>query len=399
MKKRVKFPLEMKGNKNIRNMEDLKANFDLKQILAYFLNGKLLVWLQDRRYDDIAEKIENLTKDDKNLPQKFAEIFDVALDVSEIELDADEIKKDAEKKRRLTQYTEDADILGQSHFVAFNQEELADLLDERAAKIYLCGDDKFSIPLTETDKDYIGVSGKETVVISSKESVDFNKLNISFQNVHFDDTYKTVSEKFPQKLLEQGKKEESAFNFGNALKYYIQASELGNTDAVEKVYNMYYIGRTMESNNEKAREWKKGHKVKITFNTSFNELAAKLVGDCFYYGTYLYPNEENATIWRKRIKLYEENNLATNSMRQLVGIYEDGFRMQQSIITAINYYKIAYRENKDAAFQLGYIYESGRSGAKNIDEAIKYYEKAAELGHKDAEEKLKFLRKTNGFSY
>lgn len=74
--------------------------------------------------------------------------------------------------------------------VAFDQEELAYLLDEDAKEIFLC-ENRFVIPLRMKNKNYIGV-GKAIAVIRRNEPVDFDKLNITFKNVAFDDDYQKI---------------------------------------------------------------------------------------------------------------------------------------------------------------------------------------------------------------
>lgn len=53
------------------------------------------------------------------------------------------------------------------------QEELADLLDEGEAVIYLC-DNKFSVPLSVTGKKYIGLGDVE-IQVNSKDFVVLQK--------------------------------------------------------------------------------------------------------------------------------------------------------------------------------------------------------------------------------
>ena len=46
--KKIKFALEMKDGIQVRNLEDLRDNFDLEKTVGYFLDGKLITWLNDR---------------------------------------------------------------------------------------------------------------------------------------------------------------------------------------------------------------------------------------------------------------------------------------------------------------------------------------------------------------
>ena len=84
--------------------------------------------------------------------------------------------------------------------VAFDQEDLADLLDADTNEIYLC-DNRFSIPLRVKNKNYIGIS-KAVAVIRSDKPVDFEALNIGFKNISFNPEYaKLIPDKNPPKIL------------------------------------------------------------------------------------------------------------------------------------------------------------------------------------------------------
>ena len=74
--------------------------------------------------------------------------------------------------------------------VAFDQDELNDLLDKGATTIYLCGD-TFTIPLSKTGICYIGVN-QPVVVIDATEPVVFAERDIQLKNVRFDEAYEAV---------------------------------------------------------------------------------------------------------------------------------------------------------------------------------------------------------------
>ena len=66
-----------------------------------------------------------------------------------------------EKKRIVSEYTTDSTVLSELWLVAMNQEELAELLNHKAKKIYLCKD-SFSIPIRIPDVAYINI-GNATI--------------------------------------------------------------------------------------------------------------------------------------------------------------------------------------------------------------------------------------------
>lgn len=167
----VKFPLEMKNGVMVRNMRDLKENFDIEKIVSYFLEGKLLTWLEARYYEDEAEVIERLSKDDPEIAKKLCEIFNVEYIPTEV-IDTRKVIEQNERLLKLKQFTEDEVVADNIDFVAFEQSELIDLVHGGSECIYMCGE-SFVIPLKEGVK-YIGINEPEV----SFESENVMKLYI-----------------------------------------------------------------------------------------------------------------------------------------------------------------------------------------------------------------------------
>ena len=59
--KKINFPLFMKENKPVNELEELQEYFDLKRAVEYFVNGKLQKWLENNYNDDLAEELSELT--------------------------------------------------------------------------------------------------------------------------------------------------------------------------------------------------------------------------------------------------------------------------------------------------------------------------------------------------
>ena len=182
MAKKERFALMMEDGAQVRNIDDLKAHFDFGSVVRDFSSGKLLTWLEDRYYDEEADAIRAINDNDNFLEAKLCKIFGVET--------PEEIERRLERLNRLKQFTNDEKILSKVDCVAFDQENLADLLDEGVDEIYLC-ENRFVIPLRMKNKVYIGV-GNAIAVIRSKEPVDFAKINITFKNVAFDDDYQKL---------------------------------------------------------------------------------------------------------------------------------------------------------------------------------------------------------------
>ncbi len=189
---KLRFALEMADGTQVRDIDALKEHFDLDSVKKYFSDGTLLKWLEDRYYEDELEEIEKISPFDNDLGQKLCDIFGIESE--------EDISRRLERLNRLKTFTNDENILENVDQVAFDQEDLADLLDKGIREIYLCNN-RFSIPLRVKNKIYIGV-GKSVAVIRSDKIVDFETLNIVFRNISFNNEYlKLLADKNPAKIL------------------------------------------------------------------------------------------------------------------------------------------------------------------------------------------------------
>ena len=211
MAKKIRFPLEMDNGVEVRSMEELRNNFSLGRVLEYIQNGKLVTWLKDRYENNIADEIAELDKTDYELPKKVSAIFDVPYD----EKTEDDLKQAAERAERikhLKEFTDEKQFVDKIDKVAFDQDELYDLLDEEVNEIYLCGD-RFAIPLSVQDVSYKGINNP-VVVIDSKTEVDWVAKGITLEAVRYDEKYQAVvdsanatKEVLYEKLVETVKKQ------------------------------------------------------------------------------------------------------------------------------------------------------------------------------------------------
>lgn len=176
MVRKIKFPLIMKDNVEVRTIEELRVNFYSDKILEYFMNGKLQKWLEDRYYEDEANKISqiNIKENSKNIISQICSI-----------LELDSIK---ERKDLLKQFTNDKKWLEKIDYIAFTQEELdSNLLNwnfdktSNKKETYICGND-FLITDEYNDITYIGV---DQCTVSIKANKSFNAIdkNIKFKNL------------------------------------------------------------------------------------------------------------------------------------------------------------------------------------------------------------------------
>ncbi len=240
MAKKIRFPLEMGNGVEVRSLEELRENFRIDKVLEYIRNGKLITWLRDRYESSLAEEISKLDPDDVELAKKVSAIFDVELD--------DEMQKSLEmdsgralKLEKLKKYTDSEKYIDVIDQIAFNQDELYDMLDEDVDKIYLCGD-RFSIPLSKQDISYTGINNP-VVVISSKEPVDWERNRIQITGVVFDEKYQAVIEK--EKSLKNELRQQIPAHF-NMVKQMLEECrfdpDLENKKKIDLVHDNQIVG-------------------------------------------------------------------------------------------------------------------------------------------------------------
>ena len=257
MAKTIKFPLKLKDDFPARNLDELKQHFELEKLVNYFFDGKLLKWLEARDYNNEAESVKMLHKDEVDLHFKLCQIFNVDFDETNSSIDVKFVEKRNKKLAILRQYTSDDNILSNVDNIAFNQEELDALVKTNTHDIFLCGS-SFVIPLEVNDKKYIGI-GKVEAVINSNVFVDFDSKNVTFENILFDPTYDNiVPNETPEILIKRGDEAQKNKNYKTALEYYKKAAELGNDKAMYYIGSIYYCGhKNIPKDYNEAMKWYK----------------------------------------------------------------------------------------------------------------------------------------------
>lgn len=164
---KVKFPLEMAECVYVRTLEELKQNFDVKKVMSYFLDGRLKTWLEDRYYDDEAEKIGILNSNDEDLAQKLCEVFEQDFS-PENDINVGQIQIENERVEKLKQYTDDEEIIKNVNSVAFNQDELIEKIKEKTNPIYLC-EGSFVIPKLDYSIQYYLIGNAKADDLNQQE--------------------------------------------------------------------------------------------------------------------------------------------------------------------------------------------------------------------------------------
>ena len=148
--------------------------------------------------------------------------------------------KRAERISKLKKYNDDKKYDEVIDNIAFDQDELYDLLDEDVDIIYLCGE-RFSIPLSKPGVTYIGVNSP-IGVIDSKVKVDWDKIKISLENIEFDKKYQSVLDSFCEIGEELHKKTDGKLENNGNIK-----------QSIEK-YNKSYISFMIPEAKKKQAE-------------------------------------------------------------------------------------------------------------------------------------------------
>lgn len=180
MAKKIKFGLAMPDGTSVRTIEDLREHFNLETTIVYFLDGKLMEWLDDRFYETIAKAVRELRHDAPDFKQKLCDALGVTYEGEDISLEDIEVAN--AKKARLKQLTSDEEIISHAAETAFSQEELADLLDAGVTTIYLCREE-FHLPTKVENCRYIGILGEPKVNIDVESQERLEELGIVLEHV------------------------------------------------------------------------------------------------------------------------------------------------------------------------------------------------------------------------
>ncbi len=203
MAKKIRFPLEMDDGVEVRDVESLREHFSIPRVIAYAKEGKLAVWLRDRYAIDLAEAVEKIDKDDNEIASKICAVFDIEYN-EKVEEDLEKAAERAKRTEMLREYTDDPKYIKEVGRVAFDQDELYDLLDENSDIIYLCGE-RFIIPISKAGVTYIGINNP-VAVVESKVEVDWLEKKIVLKGLTFDEKYQEVidsAEETKQELYEK----------------------------------------------------------------------------------------------------------------------------------------------------------------------------------------------------
>ena len=440
----IRFPLKMKNGAEVRSLDELKENFDLESILGYFTDGKLQTWLADRYYDEKANEVAALSSDMPDLNAKLCKIFEVEYKSESEEPNIDFIQRRNEKLKILCAVTADQNILNNVDFVAMDQDDLYDILDEGTDIIYLYGE-KFEIPIFKNNILYIGVNKPIIVFETNKTYYDYDIANISFKNTQF------TTSAFP--LISKGEKLFLSGKYIEALPYIKKSAENDNPRAMfilslyfkdgygaikineierkawlekafqykEPISSFEYLLRYGSANefkqfltetidelevlsingdifakfalaycycngNCKKEEPSRGIALYLYAAEQGFALAQYEIGNDYYAGHYeLEENEEEAIKWFTKAA----KQGLTTAQDRLGYLYYNGYSVDQSYSKAFDWYSLSAEQGEsESQFMLGNMYFEGLYLPEDLDNAITWYTKSAEQGYSEAQFKL-----------
>lgn len=177
--RKFKFPLKMKDNIEVWELEDLQENFDMEKAIEYFSNKKLMTWLENTYNDEALKKIEKLTGEESDFTQKFTEALGVKCDFDNKEIER--MLWISLKKEKVKKYfpPEQAEKIAER--TVEDQKELEKLVRKGENQIYLFSN-TFVISAKMKDVELIGID-HPNVIIRAKTAIAFDEQNIKFINV------------------------------------------------------------------------------------------------------------------------------------------------------------------------------------------------------------------------
>ena len=190
---------------------------------------------------------------------------------------------------------------------------------------------------------------------------------------------KPAEEMTAEELYKIGKAAKDAEDYAKALKYCQLAADLGFSEAIKEIGNLYCFGLGMEQDYDKAFEYYQKAADLGNINAVNN------LGNCYLNGHGVEQNEEEAVEYY-RTAAEQGNAIAQNNLGNL---YLNGRGVSQDYGEAVKYYILAADQGFfGAQNMLGYCYEYGLGVEQDYGKAFGYYQQAAAQGDMDAQHSL-----------
>ena len=237
MVKKIRFPLKMKNGAEVRSLDELKENFDLESVLGYYVSGQFVIWLRNYYYDDIANKIESIDINSKDVTKQLCDI--IGVEHNDCFVSISEIEEKKQREKLIKQLLTDEQI----ESLAINQDELKKLIDKGVKKIYIAFGE---FELIEDPM-------IEYIILKNTKP----KVNCIGSNLNWILKQAEKGHAFAENLLGNRYFEGKGVpkNYVEALKWYTKATEQGYADAQYNLGDLFYFGEGVEKDYSKAFEW------------------------------------------------------------------------------------------------------------------------------------------------
>lgn len=176
--KKIKFPLEMAGGRQVRELDEFQEAFDLEKAVEYFSNGKLQKWLENNYNDDILEELEELTGEEEDFIQRFTRTLGVDYEQT---ADIKKLIKRSELKEKLKRHLSEEELEEILPATADDQETLEGILAEGCSEIYLYAG-TYLLPETAHDVILYGIQ-EPKLTIRSESGKEFRKRKVKLVDV------------------------------------------------------------------------------------------------------------------------------------------------------------------------------------------------------------------------
>ena len=151
-----------------------------------------------------------------------------------------------------------------------------------------------------------------------------------------------------------------------AAKWYTMAAEQGNISAQNNLAILYETGRGVEKNLTEAVRWYRAAAEQGDVDAQFN------LAYCCSHGIGTERDYAEAARWYRKAAV--KGNVSAQCNLGL--LYEDGRGVEMDCVQAALWYRAAAeKDNVNAQFNLALLYEYGKGVAQDYDEAVKWYMK------------------------
>ncbi|MEZ4525519.1 MAG: hypothetical protein R2941_06310 [Desulfobacterales bacterium] len=156
MPKSIKFNMILDG-RPVRDLDGLKENFNIDDLLEHYKSGLLLRWLKVRHFDKLAGKISAIqAEDDLEIANSLVSCFEMDLNDQEIRAAVYPVVFRKEKQEKLKQFEENS--FREKEVVAKYHENYVYILNQLKLKENKGNYAFIKTKLNEIYEDYLGLS-------------------------------------------------------------------------------------------------------------------------------------------------------------------------------------------------------------------------------------------------